>query len=403
MLEQSVGYLLDKKTVMYNNKSYEVFKVLDWVSTISFNNSDQIPAHTICTGDYADDCVQTFNNNTEDGLYVKTSDLSESIEKNNNIVIFSQIREKMLDGLKGTYLYKDNNNQLEAITDTDFLLQVERTFEPNEESLVRPDDLTYLYLKIKEAIFYQDEQIKNIVSIIIKNQKLANSNLDIDTICRLKTNFIVEGPTNSGKTAIFKQLKRIYNIPIIFVDTTTYGNYYPDDIIKDILNNLLQAANNNQTLAEKGIIVIDDNDLEKVGVEIAIKRILNSNPIYFNNLLFNPAKLTIVNLRQKNNNSAKESWFTEKIELKPLDRNTKKIILKESTISPLYINKIFLETLGIDLEFSDEFIDYLINKYWSLNDIEKEVNTIINKSLGDIIKTKKSTLSIGPEKQYVLK
>lgn len=76
-----------------------------------------------------------------------------------------------------------------------------------------------------------------------------------------KSNILLIGPTGSGKTLFAQTLARILNVPFAIADATTLteAGYVGDDV-ENILLRLLQAANFDVELAERGIIYIDEMD-----------------------------------------------------------------------------------------------------------------------------------------------
>jgi ATP-dependent Clp protease ATP-binding subunit ClpX len=76
-----------------------------------------------------------------------------------------------------------------------------------------------------------------------------------------KSNILLIGPTGSGKTLFAQTLARILNVPFAIADATTLteAGYVGDDV-ENILVRLLQAADFDVELAERGIIYIDEMD-----------------------------------------------------------------------------------------------------------------------------------------------
>jgi len=76
-----------------------------------------------------------------------------------------------------------------------------------------------------------------------------------------KSNILLMGPTGCGKTLFAQSLARILNVPFAIADATTLteAGYVGDDV-ENILLRLVQAADYDVELAERGIIYIDEMD-----------------------------------------------------------------------------------------------------------------------------------------------
>ena len=76
-----------------------------------------------------------------------------------------------------------------------------------------------------------------------------------------KSNILLIGPTGCGKTLFAQTLAKILNVPFAIADATTLteAGYVGDDV-ENILVRLLQAADFDVELAQRGIIYIDEMD-----------------------------------------------------------------------------------------------------------------------------------------------
>ena len=76
-----------------------------------------------------------------------------------------------------------------------------------------------------------------------------------------KSNILMIGPTGSGKTLFAQTLARVLQVPFAIADATTLteAGYVGDDV-ENILLRLLQAADFDVELAERGIIYVEEID-----------------------------------------------------------------------------------------------------------------------------------------------
>ena len=76
-----------------------------------------------------------------------------------------------------------------------------------------------------------------------------------------KSNILLLGPTGCGKTLFAQTLARVLRVPFAIADATTLteAGYVGDDV-ENILLRLVQAADYDIDLAERGIIYIDEMD-----------------------------------------------------------------------------------------------------------------------------------------------
>ena len=87
----------------------------------------------------------------------------------------------------------------------------------------------------------------------------ASDDIEID-----KSNLLILGPTGCGKTLLAKTLARLLNVPFAIADATTLteAGYVGEDV-ENILLRLLQNAEFDLELAQRGIIYIDE--IDKIG------------------------------------------------------------------------------------------------------------------------------------------
>ena len=105
------------------------------------------------------------------------------------------------------------------------------------------------------------EEAKIALSVAVYNHYKRITFPDNSDVDLQKSNILLIGPTGCGKTLFAQTLAKILNVPFAIADATTLteAGYVGDDV-ENILLRLLQAADFDVELAQRGIIYIDEMD-----------------------------------------------------------------------------------------------------------------------------------------------
>ena len=393
-----VGYLFKKKYIDYQDKKYEIFEFVDYVSGIGFTNTNNNDICNVLSGNNAGVYASFINEDANEGEYVFLSDdIDKAIKDNGNSVNFIAIRKNRISSTAKYYLRNDKSTGLTQLLNKDLISYLQKEDKKgqsdfDEGEFEKTSDISSMYSSIKKTIISQDEQIMQILTALFKNQKVVNSDLDMDLIAKLKENILIYGSTGTGKTEILKRISRLYNIPIVIEDATALSETgYQGRKITDMLEDLCLAADNDIELAEKGILVIDEFDklaeksgdsqshVSRLGVQRSLLKLLDGTLFYFDDKKFDTSKLTVVGLGAFTGITKGDDYkqlttddfmkygimreligrFSKTIAMNPLSKEDIIKILKESDFSPLNTYKKLFDMLEVNFDFSDEFIEYI--------------------------------------------
>ena len=126
-----------------------------------------------------------------------------------------------------------------------------------KEGLPKPQEIKEF---LDEYIIGQ-ERAKVTISVAVYNHYKRILYGEKEDVELQKSNILLIGPTGCGKTMFAQSLSRLLDVPFAIADATTLteAGYVGDDV-ENILLRLLQAADYDVELAQRGIIYIDELD-----------------------------------------------------------------------------------------------------------------------------------------------
>ena len=126
------------------------------------------------------------------------------------------------------------------------------------EELPKPKELHEF---LNDYIIGQDEAKKALSVAIYNHYKRIGTDSDSGDVDLQKSNILMIGPIGSGKTFLAQTMAKRLNVPFVIADATslTEAGYVGEDV-ENILLKLIQEADYDIALAEKGIVYIDEVD-----------------------------------------------------------------------------------------------------------------------------------------------
>ena len=159
----------------------------------------------------------------------------------------------------GVYICDECIEVCKNIIDNDSYNEEELGYSINEEAkLLSPREIKDI---LDKYVIGQEEAKKTLAVAVYNHYKRINNEEKNNDVEIQKSNVLLLGPTGCGKTLLAQTLAKILNVPFAIADATTLteaGSVGED--VENILLKLIQAADGDIALAEKGIIYIDEID-----------------------------------------------------------------------------------------------------------------------------------------------
>ena len=167
----------------------------------------------------------------------------------------TQEQVKRLVAGPGVYICDECVDLCNEIIEEEFD-EVYESFEIGE--LPKPREI---YDILNQYVIGQEKAKKALSVAVYNHYKRINGEATLTDVELQKSNILMIGPTGSGKTLLAQTLARILNVPFAVADATTLteAGYVGEDV-ENILLRLIQNAEYDIELAQKGIIYIDEID-----------------------------------------------------------------------------------------------------------------------------------------------
>lgn len=153
---------------------------------------------------------------------------------------------------------------------SDLLNDEEEESITNNMQLATPSQIK---AHLDQYVIGQDEAKKTLAVAVYNHYKRLKQNKKSDVEIQ-KSNILMIGSTGSGKTYLAQTLAKFIGVPFAIADATclTEAGYVGEDV-ETMLRTLLQNANYDIELAQKGIIYIDEIDkISRKGENMSITR-----------------------------------------------------------------------------------------------------------------------------------
>lgn len=132
-----------------------------------------------------------------------------------------------------------------------------KDFDFSMEELPKPSEIKEF---MDRYVIGQDDAKRYLAVSVYNHYKRLQQGGDDDVEIE-KSNILMVGPTGTGKTLLARTVARLLKVPFTIVDATvlTEAGYVGEDV-ESILSRLVQVADGDVAMAERGIVFIDEID-----------------------------------------------------------------------------------------------------------------------------------------------
>ena len=166
--------------------------------------------------------------------------------------------------------------------------------ELSEKSVIKLPTLCDLESTVNDTVIGQEQIVKSICTKIYEGICFPN----------IKNNILIVGKSGTGKTEIVRQIADNLEFPLVVEDATRFTQEgYVGASVDEMIYDMIREANNNISLAQRGIIFVDEidkkankyanySDISKVDVLKSLLKIMEGTKVQIDNPNFweNPAK-----------------------------------------------------------------------------------------------------------------
>lgn len=162
----------------------------------------------------------------------------------------------LINGISGAICDECTQQAYEIVKEQ--MLASKSSFGLNQKELPKPEDIKKL---LDQYVIGQDDAKRYLAVSVYNHYKRLLQKVSTDDVEIEKSNIIMVGATGTGKTLLARTIAKLLHVPFSIVDATvlTEAGYVGEDI-ESILTRLLQAADYDVEVAQRGIVFIDEID-----------------------------------------------------------------------------------------------------------------------------------------------